>query len=363
MDLYDPADLLAVSLSCVDREFPYALEHGMSGPAHFTKPADLHPVFFGCFDWHSAVHNHWLLIRLRHRWPELAEADAARKVLDGHLTPSRLAGELAYFDDELQGAFSRPYGWTWVLRLHAEAATITGPDEQRWAAALTPLRDGLCSRLVRYFGHDLQFPIRTGLHGNTAFSLTLGIDSARLTGDLATERAFLDAAIRMFAGDRNYPLGSEPCGGDFLSPALTEAGLLATVLAPAQFAGWLSEFLPDLESDTLELLRPPVFEPAADDPGTVHLYGLLLSKAWSMRRMIEALPADDLRIAVLERSIDAHLVAAKDCLLDRHYFATHWMPTYLVMAEAATSDARASLAGAGATETATAAAPISAATT
>lgn len=347
MDLFDPADLLDISLSCVDREFPYGLEHGMSGPATFSRPSDLHPVFFGCFDWHSAVHNHWLLIRLRHQWPELDRADDARKVLDEHLTAERLGRELAYFDDDLQGAFSRPYGWAWVLRLHAEAVTISGPDEQRWAAALTQLRDGLCARLVRYFGRDLQFPIRTGLHGNTAFGLTLGIDSARLTGDVVTERALLDAAIRMFAGDRNYPLTLEPNGGDFLSPALTEAGLLATVLAPAQFAGWLTDFLPGLDSDAHELLSPPVFEPDASDPATVHLYGLLLSKAWSMRRMVEALPDADFRIPVVERSIDAHLLAAKDCLLDRHYFATHWMPTYLVMSDFAVQDTRASLARVG----------------
>ncbi len=347
MDLFDPADLLAVSLSCVDREFPYALEHGMDGPAHFRVPADLHPVFFGCYDWHSAVHNHWLLIRLRHQWPGLERADEARRVLDEHLTEERLGRELAYFDNALQGAFSRPYGWAWVLRLHAEAAAIPEPDEQRWAAALTPLRDGLCSRLVRYFGQSLQFPIRTGVHGNTAFSLTLGIDSARLTGNLATEQAFTDAAIRMFGADRDYPLRLEPSGGDFLSPALTEAGLLATVLPSADFAGWLGDFLPGLEADAL--LQPPVFEPEAGDPATVHLSGLLLSKAWSLRRMAVALPAGDQRIPVLGNSAQAHLLAAKDCLVDRHYYATHWVPTYLVMTDAAAADARVSLASTGST--------------
>jgi hypothetical protein len=330
MSLYDPAELLDISLAGVNREFPYALQHTYGGPADFRRPADLHPSFFGCFDWHSAVHNHWLLIRLQRDFPDLARVDEARAVLDDHLSPGKIATELRYFDDPDNGEFSRPYGWSWVLRAHAEAATTGGERAAAWTAGIQPLRDELAARLRDYFTTVLQFPIRTGLHGNSAFALTLAIDSARMIGDDALAKELVEASRRMYFGDRDYPVSFEPDGGDFLSPAITEAGLLATALEADEFAAWLTDFLPGLADSPL--LTPPSFTANAADPGTVHLHGLLLAKVWSFSRIVTRLPADDARRAPLTASALLHWQHAQPALDDRHYHATHWIPTYTVLA-------------------------------
>lgn len=337
MSLLDPTELLAISLQCIEREFPYYLEHAVDQPMQFHRPAELHPSFFGCTDWHSAVHNHWLLIRLRREWPELEQIEAARMVLDRHLDPKTLAIELAYFDSPNNAAFSRPYGWAWVLQVHAEAVVAGDPEALRWAAALKPLRDELAARLRVYFSTALQFPIRTGLHGNSAFALTLGIDSARSIGDSELETSLVAASRRMFLHDRDYPSILEPSGGDFLSPALTEAGLMATVLETAEFTEWFDAFLPLLgqTESPVTLLEPPMYIRDASDPATVHLNGLLLTKVWSLCRIAQSLAADDPRIPAIHKSIQNHLDAAQDALDDRHYHATHWIPTFVVLAYSA----------------------------
>lgn len=337
MSLLDPTELLAISLQCIEREFPYYLEHAVDQPMEFHRPSELHPSFFGCIDWHSAVHNHWLLIRLRREWPELSEIESARTILDRHLDPKALALELAYFDTPSNGAFSRPYGWAWVLQLHAEAVAAGDLDSLRWAAALQPLRDELAKRLREYFSKELRFPIRTGLHGNSAFALTLGIDTARSVGDSELEAALISATRRMFLDDHNYPSILEPSGGDFLSPALTEAGLMATVLETVEFAEWLDAFLPLLgrSADPMTLLDPPKYIRDASDPATVHLNGLLLTKVWSLCRIAQRLAVDDPRIPAIHKSINNHLTAAQDALDDRHYHATHWIPTFVILAYSA----------------------------
>lgn len=330
MSLYDPADLLDISLACVNREFPYFLQHAVEAPLDFRTPAELHPAFFGCSDYHSAVHNHWLLVRLQRDLPDLARVDQARAVLDDHLSPAKIATELRYFDTPNNGAFSRPYGWSWVLRLHAEAAVTEGARAAAWTSAVRPLRDALADRLRDYLTRVLQFPIRTGLHGNTAFALTLSIDAARMTGDDGLAQELVAASRRMFLGDRDYPIAFEPDGGDFLSPAITEAGLLATVLDADEYAAWLTDFLPGLADS--RLLTPPSFTANASDPGTVHLHGLLLTKVWSLSRIVTRLPAGDPRRAPLTESALRHWAAAQPSLDDRHYHATHWVPTFTVLA-------------------------------
>jgi hypothetical protein len=338
---FDPEELLAISLQCVDREFPHYLAHAVDGPIDFGRPADLHPAFFGCSDWHSAVHNHWLLLRLRREWPDLAGTEPARRVLDAHLNSEALDRELAYFHNPHNADFSRPYGWGWLLRVHAEALGTPDEDGQRWAAALRPLRDSLAAWLGDYFARRLQFPVRGGLHGNSAFSLLAGIDTARSVRDDRLAEALTEASRRMFLADRDYPTDFEPDGGDFLSPALTEAALLATVLEPAEFAGWLDGFLPRLAGDGASdpVLVPPVYVRDASDPATVHLNGLLLTKVWALCRIVSGLPSDDERAAPLAAAARAHFATAQDALADRHFHATHWIPTFALMAQSALSDA------------------------
>jgi hypothetical protein len=336
---FDPAELLDICLQCVDREFPSVLDHAMDGPAEFTRPSDLHPTFFGSSDWHSSVHNHWLLVRIVRVFPDLDGVARARKILNEHLTPERLGRELDYFQEPNNGAFSRPYGWGWILRLHAEAAALGGSDGDRWEAALRPLRDDLAARMAEHFTTGLQFPIRSGLHGNTAFSLIAGIDTARQLGDDGLAGRLETAARRMFAGDRGNPTVLEPSGGDFLSPALAEAALMATVLSAGEFAEWLRAYLPGLDDGTEPVLRVPVYVRDASDPATVHLNGLLLIRAWSLSRIVTGLPPADERTARLVDSAHRHFTAAADVLTDRHYHAIHWLPTFALMTQTALRDA------------------------
>jgi hypothetical protein len=340
VSLYQPAELMNISLDCVTREFPYALEHVFDGPTRISRPSELHPAFFGCFDWHSAVHNHWLLVRLQRQFPELETSEAARAVLDEHLDADVLAAELSYFLGDHNATFSRPYGWSWLLRLHAEAAGSSGPRAARWTAALQPLRDELAGRLARYFSTILQFPVRTGLHGNSAFALTLALDAARATGDPELERDVIASARRMYLGDRDYPTDFEPSGGDFLSPGLTEAGLMSAVLSGQEFSGWLDSFLPEsADGAGSNLLRPPAYAANAADPGTVHLNGLLLTKAWSLSRIVSALGQEHPRRHALVNSASSHFAAAQKALDDRHFHATHWIPTFTVLAHDAAREA------------------------
>jgi hypothetical protein len=340
MSLYQPAELMSISLDCINREFPYALEHAFDAPTEISRPSELHPAFFGCFDWHSAVHNHWLLVRLQREFPELENSGAARAVLDAHFEPAVLAAELKYFAGDDNANFSRPYGWCWLIRLHAEAAGSPGPQAARWTAALQPLRDELAWRLGRYFSTILQFPVRTGLHSNSAFALTLALDAARATDDQELERELLSSARRMYLDDRDYPSILEPSGGDFLSPGLTEAGLMSSVLGAQEFSAWLDLFMPSFADPAgFDLLSPPVYLANASDPGTVHLNGLLLTKTWSLSRIVSALGVDDPRREVLVRSALSHLAAAQTALDDRNYHATHWIPTFTVLAYDAARDA------------------------
>jgi len=325
---FDPAEMLDLSLSCVEREFPYYLEHAVDAPMTVRRPRDLHPSFYGCSDWHSAVHNHWLLLHLSRAAAGTPEAGRARRVLDRHLTPERLAGELSYLRDPLNAAFSRPYGWAWLLRLHAEART-----EPAYAEALQPLRDELAGRLAAHFGGGLRFPIRSGVHGNTAFSLLGALDAARLVADHELAGTLAAAARRMFEADRDHPSAYEPSGGDFLSPGLTEASLMSAVLEPDEYAPWLTAFLPGLADDPL--LALPVYAPDAADPATVHLHGLVLSKVWTLCRIRAALPGGDPRAEPLATAARVHFDAAAGVLSDRHYHAVHWIPTYATLAQEA----------------------------
>jgi hypothetical protein len=336
---FEPKELLSISLRCVDREFPYYLEHAFDGPMELHRPAELHPAFYGCFDWHSAVHNHWLLLHIMRLWPELDADGAARRILDAHLNPQTLGVELAYFDNPNNGAFSRPYGWGWLLRVHAEAVATPGPDGERWATALGPLRDALAAKLADYFATRLQFAIRSGLHANSAFSMLAGLDTARAIGDSPLAATLVETARQVFLSDRDYPTWTEPSGGDFLSPALTEAALLANVLEPAEYADWLTAFLPGLADGTDPVLQPPPYAREASDPATVHLNGLLMTKAWAASRIAVGLPDGDPRIGVLIQTATAHMEAASDALDDHHYHATHWIPTFALFTQAAMADA------------------------
>ena len=324
-------ELAATALRTVREEFPNGLRVEYTRPGDAPhRPRDRHPAFYGSYDWHSAVEMHWVLLRLlRVAGPSVPAAEIGA-VLDEHLTPAAIATEMAYFAGS-PGA-ERPYGWAWALTLADEAASWAAapdapPSAGRWAATLAPMTDHFLGALVRWLP-TATYPVRSGLHPNSAFGLLMSLTAARRSPDPTALATLTHAALRWFGDDVDAPVRWEPSGSDFLSPVLTEALLMAEVLPPAEFEPWLSAFLPGLAAG-------PLFAPAvvsdAGDGQTAHLHGLNLSRAWSMRRLASVLPSGDPRVPVLLASAAAHAAVALPQVSGSDYMVEHWLAAYAML--------------------------------
>jgi hypothetical protein len=319
-----------LALTCVDREFPNKPEQVLESAEDARVPKAFHPAFFGCYDWHSSVHGHWLLARLLATHAEIPSDARARAVLDAHFTPDAIAAETRYLDQKSNRAFERPYGWAWALRLVADVATMAEKDPQAraWRERLRPLEDGLVDRYVAYLP-KLTNPIRTGVHPNTAFALAQALDYARATGRKDFERVLLSRSHFYYGEDRACPLSYEPSGEDFFSPCLAEADLMRRVLPPREFARWLHGFLPQL-SRTKALRLTPAVVTDPTDPKLVHLDGLNLSRAWMLRGIAQGLPPKDSRRAILLKAADAHAAAGLARVSSGNYEGEHWLASFAV---------------------------------
>ena len=321
--------LATTALASVQREYPHQLIQELNSDADVQPPRQLNPAFYGCYDWHSAVHSHWLLVRALDRGLPDAVATAVGQVLDEHLSPDRLAVETAFYSGPGGRTAERPYGWSWLLLLAAEchAQGAAGKERPaRWAAALQPLADLFSGRLARYFGGQLAFPIRTGTHGNTAFSLQLALTAARRRGDDAAAAGLAAAARRMFGDDAGLHWTDPPSGDAFHTPELTEAALMADVLTPEEFPAWIGQVLPGPVADW----APPDFRPDAADPGTVHLEGLLVARAWCLDAIGRALPPGDPVAAQALSAADVHRERASELRPAEGFGRSHWLPTFLL---------------------------------
>lgn len=311
-----------IALAHVTREYPHKLDHVMEGPEDVLGPRALHPLFFGSFDWHSCVHGYWLLMRVKRLFPDLPANVRIRPLLDEMLTQDNVAGELAYLDRAYTGGFERPYGWAWLLALHAEAQL----HEAGWADALAPLAAAFAGRFKSYLPR-LTYPIRTGAHYNSAFALilTLGWGEANdpALADLIGERA-----RHYYGQDRACP-GWEPAGDDFLSSALTEALLMRRVLPPAGFRAWFDAFLPDLAAGAPRSLFVPAFVSDRSDGKIAHLDGVNLSRAWCWRGLADAL--DPALAALARATADEHLDASLPHVAG-DYMGEHWLATFALLA-------------------------------
>jgi len=317
--------LAGLALAGVEREWPHVFVHVAGGPEDIRRPRDLHPAFFGCYDWHSAVHGHWTLVRLLRLFPDLPVAPRIRAALDRNLTRENLAAERAYFQAPDRGSFERPYGWGWLLALAAEVRAGREPSFRRWAAAIRPL-EKFIARSFRTYLPRLPYPIRTGVHNNTAFALCLALDYARASHNQSLEAVIVARSREFYGADTDVPAGWEPSGDDFLSPALTESDLMSRVLSPAHYQRWLGRFLPGLAGgQPRSLLYPPVVFDRRDGK-QVHLDGLCLSRAWGLARIAKALPPSGKVRAAAERHSKAGLarVASGD------YAGEHWLASFAV---------------------------------
>ncbi len=318
-----------LALDCIVTEYPNKPMQVMVGDESALTPRQLHPVFYGCFDWHSAVHGHWLLVRLLKLHPGHPEAQNTRAALAAQFSAEELVAEAEYFDAKHNRSFERMYGWSWLLRLAVELRTFDDPDAQAWAERLAPLEQRIVALTLDYLPR-LDWPVRTGVHPNTAFALGQALDFARAAGNGDLEELLIEKSLAYFAADRQYPVNYEPSGEDFFSAALAEADLMRRVLPSAAYSDWLDGLFPGLRQGDLGRLLEPATVSDVTDGKIVHLAGLNLHRAWTMRSVAWALPADDLRAQVLLESASDHLAAGLDYVFSGHYEGEHWLATFAV---------------------------------
>lgn len=312
----------SIALGHVTREYPHKLDHVMEGPEDVLGPRALHPIFFGSFDWHSCVHGYWLLLRTLRLHPDMPVSVRIRTLADEMFAPEKVAGELAYLDRAYTGGFERPYGWGWLLMLHAEAQR----HEAAWADDLAPLAQAFADRFRTYLP-KLAYPVRSGAHYNTAFALILAREWAA-ANDPALAGLIAERAAAYYGGDRACP-GWEPGGEDFLSPALTEALLMKRVLPRGDFARWFSLFLPGLAAGEPKSLFAPALASDRSDGKIAHLDGVNLSRAWCWRGLADALPEEF--AALVRETADRHLEASLPHVAG-DYMGEHWLATFALLA-------------------------------
>jgi Protein of unknown function (DUF2891) len=330
------ARFAALALKCLHQEYPNHISHTLNSAADARPPHELTPAFYGCLDWHSDVHGHWLLVRLIRLFPDAPFATEARTELSRSFTADNIAAEIAYLRGGGRASFERPYGLAWLLQLSAELHGWDDGYAHLWSATLAPLETEAAARLESWLP-KLHYPIRIGEHDQTAFSFGLMWDWAALTGDAHMRALLTDAAQRFYLHDRNCPLAYEPSGEDFLSPCLAEADFMRRVLASPAFAKWLSEFLPQiphsrsgkLSAASARWLTPGVVTDRAD-PKLAHIDGLNLSRAWMLEGIAHGLPPKDRRIAALLATAAEHADAALPAVTGEHYEGGHWLGTFAV---------------------------------
>ncbi|UCC30111.1 MAG: DUF2891 domain-containing protein [Phycisphaerales bacterium] len=316
-----------LALECVHKEYPNKISHVLNSDADVRPPRELTPVFSGCFDWHSAVHGHWLLVRLCRTYPQAPFMDRARAALAKSFTPEKVAAEVEYLRGEGRGTFERPYGLAWLLQLSAELHEWDDPQAKEWAATLDPLATEAADRFKEWLP-KLSHPIRTGEHSQSAFAMGLVFDWARSRGNKQMAALVAQRARHYYLHDRGASLSFEPGGQDFLSPILAEADLMRRVLKPAEFAAWLGAFLPELSVDgSLDWLQPAVVTDKTDGK-LVHLDGLNLSRAWMLEGMAAGLPPQDPRVAGLLGVAGEHRRAGLLAVTGEHYEGGHWLGSF-----------------------------------
>jgi hypothetical protein len=318
-----------LALACLHREYPNKIAHILSSDADVLPPRKLTPAFYGCFDWHSSVHGHWLLARLARSFPDASFVPQARQALRQSLTAENLAQEAAYMRAEGRASFERPYGLAWLLQLAAELREWNDPQAQEMAHNLRPLEAAVLERL-RAWLPKLPYPVRSGEHSQTAFALGLMLDYARVTGDTDCNGIFVAKARHFYLDDKNCPLAYEPSGEDFLSPCLAEADVMRRVLAPPDFAGWLRAFMPQIAEGGSGNWLTPVVSPDPSDGKLAHLDGLNLSRAWMLEGIASALPENDARLSAILSTAASHSRAGLAAVTGERYEGGHWLGSFAV---------------------------------
>jgi len=318
-----------LALKGIRKEYPNKPADVLNGAQDVLSPKQMHPAFYGCFDWHSAVHGHWMLVRLLRQFPDLPEAKEIRSALAENLTAANFKAEADYFARPNSKSFERPYGWTWLLKLAEELHGWDDAEAKEWSKNLKPLADAIVERYLEYFPKQ-TYPIRSGVHPNTAFGLSFALDYARATGHKNLEDLIVERAMAYYGKDADVPGAWEPDGADFLSPSLAEADLMRRVLPPAKFREWFHRFMPGAARGEPKSLFTPATVTDRSDPQLVHLDGLNLSRAWCMRSIAAVLPADDPARKALAASARRHAESALAHVANGDYAGEHWLASFAV---------------------------------
>ena len=313
-------------LRCICREYPNKMDHVLNGPGDVRGPRDVHPAFYGCFDWHSSVHGHWMLVKLLKllKQVKLPQDELIRRMIHANMSPENLLAEAAYLDQPGRESFERMYGWTWLLKLAEELHGWDDQDGVQWAENLRPLETKIVDRYLDFLPKQ-AYPIRIGTHTNTAFGLSFAYDYALTVGNNSLRQLILERAIDYFGADQNYSCQGEPSGADFLSPTLVEADLMRRILSPGKFETWFNAFLADLSP-----VHNPINVIDREDPQIGHLDGLNLSRAWCMKGISEALPSGNPFKAELREWAELHTQVGLANVQSGNYNGEHWLASFAV---------------------------------
>ncbi len=325
LTLTGASHLAQLPLHCIQQEFPYKTGIVYSDSSLIQAPINYHPAFYGCFDWHSSVHGHWMLVRLLKLFPELPEAEEIRARLATNLSAANIAVEVSLFEG-LNKSFERTYGWAWLLQLQAELLSWDDTLGKTLSKNLQPLADVMAESYREYLP-KMNYPIRVGEHSNLAFGLRLAYDYAEQVGDMALKDAIRSTALRFYLEDTGCPLAWEPGGADFLSPCLEEADLMWRILPPTAYQKWIKRFLPQLFKKSFQLAPGTVSD--RTDGKLVHLDGLNLSRAWCLYGIARHAGRNEQQLLAVARQ---HLEAALPNVASGDYMGEHWLASFAVYA-------------------------------
>ena len=318
-----------LALSCIHKEYPNIIKHMMTGDEQVKPPRELYPAFYGCFDWHSSVHGHWLLVRLLNSDAPGVDKALIIKKLSQSFTKANIEGEVAYFNRENTGtSFERPYGIAWFLQLTTELRQSKFLQAKGWLATLKPLEDKIIDNISIWLP-KLSHPIRIGAHNQTAFAFGLMLDWSREAKNEPFEKLLISRIIDYYLNDKNCPLAYEPSGQDFLSPCIAEADLMRRVMPAKEYSHWLKDFLPTIPTNGSATWLKPVTVTDKADGKLAHLDGLNLSRAWMLEGMASALDITDSRRESIIKAAEHHKKAGIDAVVnDLHYMGSHWLGSF-----------------------------------
>ncbi len=325
LDLKGANTLVELPLHCMNTEYPNKLSQTIGSDSDLQPPRNLHPAFYGCFDWHSAVHGHWSLVSLLKQFPNMDKAEEVKKRLLNNISKEKIETEIQYFKGEHNKSFERTYGWAWLLKLAEELHTWDAPIARELETNLQPLTDLIIEKYIDFLP-KLNYPLRVGTHPNTAFGLSFAYDYAETVSHEALKTAISERAKQFFLNDKNCPMSWEPSGSDFLSPCLEEAALMKRLLPKAEFKAWLNDFLPELKNKDYRLDVGLVSD--RTDGQLVHLDGVNFSRAWSLNKIASDLP----EYSHLRFVANNHVNYSLPSIFEDGYEGGHWLGSFAIYA-------------------------------